>query len=125
VTPFAYVDRVVATYRRHHANMSLDYERMMANGLRVLEKAFAAPRRSLALRRLRRAVLSQYRADRGINRFQSGRYGEARHDLMRAVALDPRNLLYRNTAALLGACLFGAAAAGRLRALRRALGRRP
>jgi glycosyltransferase involved in cell wall biosynthesis len=89
VCPFAYVDRVVAKYRRHHANMSLDYERMMANGLRVLEKAFASPRRSPALRRLRRAVLSQYRADRGINRFQSGRYGEARSD-NRLRDLQPR-----------------------------------
>ncbi len=121
VSEIAYVDRVLAKYRVHSANMSLDHERMMTNGLRVLEKAFSPPWPSPEIRRLRRTAFSQWHADCGLNRFYIGRYQEARRDLIRAVTQDPRRLLYRNTAAVLSACLLGPVAARKLRAGKRAL----
>jgi hypothetical protein len=95
----------------------------MLNGLRVLEKAFSAPDPSQELHGLRRTVFSRWYADFGLNRFDRGRYEQARRDLIRAVTLDPRLLFYRNTAAVLSICLLGAAAARKLRALKKAMGR--
>ena len=121
VSAIAYVDQVLAKYRMHQANMSLDHERMMTNGLRVLEKAFSAPGPSPEIRGLRRTVFSRWHANCGLDRFHVGRYEQARSDLIRAVTLDPRCLFYRNTAAVLSSCLFGPAAAAKLRAVKRAM----
>jgi len=103
--------------------MSLDSERLMTNGLRVLEKAFSAPDPSQELRGLRRTVFSRWYADFGLNGFDKGRYEQARRDLIHAVTLDPRLLFYRNTAAVLSICLLGSAAARKLRALKKTMGR--
>jgi len=123
VCEIAYVNRVLAKYRQHRENMSLDSDRLMMNGLRVLEKAFSAPDPSRELHGLRRTVFSRWYADFGLGRFHKGRYAQARRDLIRAVTLDPRLLFYRNTAAVLSICLLGSAAARKLRALKRAMGR--
>ncbi len=123
VCEIAYVDRVLAKYRQHRENMSIDSDRLMVNGLRVLEKAFSAPDPFQELHGLRRTVFSRWYADFGLNRFYKGRYGQARRDLIRAVTLDPRLLVYRNTAAVLSICLLGSTAARKLRALKKAMGR--
>jgi hypothetical protein len=103
--------------------MSLDSERLMTNGLRVLEKAFAAPDPSRQLHGLRRPVLSRWYADFGLGQFYEGRYKQARRNLIRAVTLDPRLLFYRNTAAVLSVCLLGTATARELRTLKRTIER--
>jgi glycosyltransferase involved in cell wall biosynthesis len=123
VCEIAYVNRVLAKYRRHQENMSLDSERLMTNGLRVLEKAFAAPDPSRQLHGLRRPVLSRWYADFGLGQFYEGRYKQARRNLIGAVTLDPRLLFYRNTAAVLSSCLVGSAAARKLRTLKKTIGR--
>jgi len=123
VCEIAYVDRVLAKSRQHQENMSLDSERLMTNGLRVLEKAFAAPDPSQEVHGLRRMAFGRRYADLGLHRFHTGRYEQARGDLIRAVTLDPRLLFYQNTAAVLSTCLLGSAAARKLHALKRAMGR--
>ena len=122
VSEIAYVNQVVAKYRLHSANMSLNQERMMMNGLRVLEKAFSLPGPEIG--RLRRTVLSRWHADCGRERFYVGRYEQARRDLIRAVTLDPRCLFYANTVAVLLSSLFGPAAAMKFRVLKRAMATR-
>lgn len=125
VSEFAYVDRVLAKYRVHAANMSLDYERMMTNGLRVLEKAFSSPNLSPEIKRLRRSIISRRHADYALGCFYEGRYAQARRSVIRAVTLDPRCLCYGKTAAVLSSCLLGSATATKLRAIKRAMaGRR-
>jgi glycosyltransferase involved in cell wall biosynthesis len=125
VSEFAYVDRVLAKYRVHAANMSLDHERMMTNGLRVLEKAFSSPDLSPEIRRLRRSIISRRHADYALHCFYARQYAQARRSVIRAVTLDPRCLSYGKTAAVLSSCLFGSATATKLRAIKRAIaGRR-
>ena len=124
VCEIAYVDRVLAKKRQHQENMSLDSERLMPNGLRVLEKAFSAPDPSQELHGLRRKAFGRSYADFGLHRFHTGRYEQARRHLIRAVTLDPRLLFYQNTAAVLSTCLLGSAAARKLHALKRAMARR-
>lgn len=123
VCEIAYVNQVLAKYRRHQENMSLDFERLMTNGLRVLEKAFSAPDPSRQLNGLRRPVISRWYADFGLNQFYEGRYSQARRNLIRAVTRDPRLLFYRNTAAFLSICLLGSVAARKLRTLKKTIGR--
>jgi len=125
VSEFSYVDRVLAKYRVHAANMSLDHERMMTNGLRVLEKAFSSPNLSPEIKRLRRSIISRRHADYALGCFYEGRYAQARRSVIRAVTLDPRCLCYGKTAAVLSSCLLGSATASKLRAIKRAMaGRR-
>ncbi len=123
VCEIAYVHRVLAKKRQHQENMSLDSERLMTNGLRVLEKAFSAPDPSQELHGLRCKAFGRRYADFGLDRFHMGRYEQARRDLIRAVTLDPRLLFYQNTAAVLSTCLLGSAAARKVHALKRAMGR--
>lgn len=123
VCEIAYVNQVLAKYRRHQENMSRDSERLMANGLRVLEKAFSAPDPSRQLRGLRRPVFSRWYADFGLNQFYEGQYSQARRNLIRAVTLDTRLLFYRNTAAFLSICLLGSAVARKLRTVKKTIGR--
>jgi glycosyltransferase involved in cell wall biosynthesis len=122
VCEIAYVNQVLAKYRRHRENMSLDSERLMTNGLRVLEKAFAGPDLS-QLHGLRRPVLSRWYADFGLTQFYEGRYKQARRNLIRAVTLDPRLLFSWNRTTILSVCLLGSATARKLRALKRTIGR--
>jgi len=123
VCEIAYVNRVLAKKRQHQENMSLDSERLMTNGLRVLEKTFSAPDPSQELHGLRRRAFGRSYADFGLHRFHVGRYDQARRDLICAVTLDPRLLFYQNTAAVLSTCLLGSAAARKLHALKRAMRR--
>ena len=121
VSEFAYVDRVLAEYRVHSANMSLDHERMMTNRLRVLEKAFSAAGVSPATRRLRRSIFSRWHADYALHHFYAERYEQARREVIRAVTLHPGCLSHGKTATVLLSCLFGSAAATRLRRLKRVI----
>jgi teichuronic acid biosynthesis glycosyltransferase TuaG len=123
VSEFGYVDRVLAKYRLHSANMSLDHERMMRNRFRVLEKAFAAAGVSAEARRLRRSIVSRWHADYALHHFYAERYEQARREVIRAVVLDPRCLSYGQTAAVLLSCLFGSATAATLRRVKRAIKR--
>ncbi len=63
VCEIAYVNRVLAKKRQHQENMSLDSERLITNGLRVLEKAFSAPDPSQELHGLRRKAFGRRYAD--------------------------------------------------------------
>lgn len=121
VSEFAYVDRVLARYRVHSANMSLDQERMMAGRFRVLEKTFSGTGVPSEARRLRRSVFSRWHADYALHHFYAERYAQARSEVMRAVALHPGCLAHGQTAAVLLSCLFGSATAKRLRRARRAI----
>jgi glycosyltransferase involved in cell wall biosynthesis len=121
---FAYVDRVLAKYRVHATNMSRDHERMMTNGLRVLEKAFSAPGLAPEIRRLRRSIISRRYADYALHCFYAGRYEQARREAIRAITLDAWCLSYGKTAAVLSSCLLGPATATKLRALKKAIAAR-
>jgi len=121
VSEFAYVDRMLAKYRVHSANMSLDQERMMAGRYRVLEKAFSAIGASSQARRLRRSVFSRWHADYAVHHFYAERYEQAKREVIRAIALHPGCLAHGQTAAVLMSCLLGSATAKRLRRVRRAI----
>jgi glycosyltransferase involved in cell wall biosynthesis len=121
VSEFAYVDRVLAKYRVHSANMSLDQERMMTGRFRVLEKAFSASGVSPEARRLRRSIFGRWHADYALHHFYAERYEQARREAMRAVALHPGCLAYGQTAAVLLSCFLGSATAKRLRRIRRTI----
>jgi glycosyltransferase involved in cell wall biosynthesis len=121
VSEFAYVDRLLAKYRVHSANMSLNHERLLTNGLRVIEKAFSVPGLSPEIRRLRRSIISRRHADYALHCFYERRYERARREVIRAVTLDPRCLSYGKTTAVLSSCLFGSATATKLRALKKAI----
>ena len=121
VSEFAYVDRVLAKYRMHSANMSRDQERMMTGRFRVLEKAFSATAVSSEARRLRRSVFSRWHADYALHHFYAERYEQARSEVMRALALHPGCLAHGQTAAVLLSCLLGSATAKKLRRIRRAI----
>jgi glycosyltransferase involved in cell wall biosynthesis len=121
VSEFAYVDRVLARYRVHSANMSLDQERMMTGRFRVLQKTFSGTGVPSEARRLQRSVFSRWHADYALHHFYAERYAQARSEVMRAVALHPGCLAHGQTAAVLLSCLFGSATARRLRRIRRAI----
>jgi glycosyltransferase involved in cell wall biosynthesis len=89
-TDFLYVDRPLATYRQHDANMSRDPALLERDSIRVLEKGFAMAQLEAGVRSRRRRAFARNDVVLAGCYFHAGRHRDAVRCLKRAASLDVR-----------------------------------
>jgi glycosyltransferase involved in cell wall biosynthesis len=93
-TEFLYLDEPLVTYRQHGTNMSRDASLLEHDSLRVLTKGFAMPELSAATKAKRQPAFARNYMVLAGTYFHAGRYQDFTRCMIKAIAMDVRQINY-------------------------------